>query len=318
MWTALGLLLLCIPALIVLGLMTYVYCYVQRNQMENLVRAFQERPLFIIPRGERDPSAEEVRFPTADGMTLHGAYFKAAPPRKGVIVFGIEYGSDLWASRPYCDALIQAGYDVFAYEPRNQGESDTIPNFEPLQWITEFEIADARAAVQYMQTRADADPKGFGWFGVSKGANAGLALMSDSPHIRCGVTDGAFGLVSVITLFMRRWINIYNPNYLTHGLLPGDFYRWMCRIGIRRVEKQRRVRFYHVENRLRRIRQPLLMIHGASDTYISELMARTLFDLVRGPKEFWLVPNARHNQAINVAGAEYTQRVVAFFDQHLR
>jgi uncharacterized protein len=60
-----------------------------------------------------------------------------------------------------------------------------------------------------------------------------------------------------------------------------------------------------------------LMIHGAADTYISELMARTLFDLARGPKELWLVPGARHNQSINVAGAEYTHRVVAFFDQHL-
>lgn len=318
MWTVLALLLLALPALIVLALIGYVYWYVQRHLMGNLERAFQERPLFVIPRGDADPTAEAIRIPTVDGQHLQAAYFKTTIPRRGVILFGIEYGSDRWSARPYCEGLLAAGYDVLAYEPRQQGQSDPIVGYEPLQWITEYEIADARAVVAYLLQRPDVDASRLGWFGVSKGANAGLAMLSECPQLRCAVTDGAFGLVSVITLFMRRWINIYNPNYLTHGLLPGGFYRWMGRIGIRRVEKQRKVRFYHLEPAMRRIRQPLLMIHGGADTYISELMARTLFDLAKGPKEFWLVPGARHNQAMHVAGSDYPQRVVAFFDQHLR
>ena len=47
-------------------------------------------------------------------------------------------------------------------------------------------------------------------------------------------------------------------------------------------------------------------------------MARTLFLQARGPKEFWVVPKARHNQALAMAGEEYSRRVVAFFDQYLR
>ncbi len=124
MLTALGLFLLALPALIVLGLIGYVYWYVQRHLMTNMERAFQERPLFIIPRGEVDPTAESVRVPTVDGMSLQAVYFKTPQPRKGVLIFGIEYGSDRWAARPYCEGLLQAGYDVFAYEPRNQGQSD--------------------------------------------------------------------------------------------------------------------------------------------------------------------------------------------------
>ena len=89
---------------------------------------FVEKPLFIIPRGEPDPAAEDVRFPTADGLALQGAYLKTpAAARKGVILFGIEYGSDRWSCRSYCDPLLAAGYDVFAYEPRNQGKSDADP-----------------------------------------------------------------------------------------------------------------------------------------------------------------------------------------------
>jgi hypothetical protein len=46
-------------------------------------------------------------------------------------------------------------------------------------------------------------------------------------------------------------------------------------------------------------------------------MARALFERARPPKEFWLVEGAKHNQAIQVAGEAYHQRVLAFFQDHL-
>jgi hypothetical protein len=46
-------------------------------------------------------------------------------------------------------------------------------------------------------------------------------------------------------------------------------------------------------------------------------MARRLFDRARGPKEYWLVEGAKHNQALQVAGEEYRRRVLAFFNTHL-
>ena len=62
---------------------------------------------------------------------------------------------------------------------------------------------------------------------------------------------------------------------------------------------------------------PLLMIHGEYDNYIKPPMARALFDKARAPKEFWLVPGAKHNQALQVAGEEYRRRVLDFFERHL-
>ena len=63
--------------------------------------------------------------------------------------------------------------------------------------------------------------------------------------------------------------------------------------------------------------RPLLMIHGEKDTYIRPPMARALFDRARDPKEFWLVPGAKHNQALQVAGDEYRRRVLEFFERHV-
>lgn len=313
-----GLLLLALPLLVVLGTMLVLYVIVCRNYLWQLERIFQEKPLFVIPRGEADPTAEQIDIPTVNGAKIRGAYFKTtASKRLGVIVFGIEYGSDRWSCRSYCEALQAAGYDIFTYEPRHQGDSDKIAGYEPLQWLSEHEIADAQAALKYVHARPDADPKGIGWFGVSKGANAGLAMFATDPKIRCVVTDGAFGLLSVMVPYMRHWVRIYNSNFLVHGLLPGWFYCSIARRGIHRVERERKVRFFHLEPLLNKIDRPLFMIHGELDSYIKPQMAQTLFNRAKGVKEFWVVAKARHNQALTIAGQEYANRVVTFFQQHL-
>jgi uncharacterized protein len=318
MWTALGLFLFLFPFLTVCGLVGYVYWYVRKHFLGQLERIFVEKPLFIIPRGEADPLAEDVRFPGVNNMVLQGVYFKAhKSPRKGVILFGIEFGADRWSCRSYCDPLLDAGYDVFAYEPRSQGKSDPVIGYEPLQWITNYEVEDARAAFDYLKSRPDADPKGFGLFGISKGANAGLAAMGYEPAVRCAVTDGAFGLLSVMVPYMRHWVAIYSPRYLVHGLLPAWFYAHIAMFGIRRVEHERKVRFCHLERVVGKIRRPVLMIHGEADSYIKMEMARAILRRINGQKELWLVPKARHNQSITVAGAEYARRVVTFFDENL-
>jgi fermentation-respiration switch protein FrsA (DUF1100 family) len=117
---------------------------------------------------------------------------------------------------------------------------------------------------------------------------------------------------------MRHWIRIYNKNFLIHGLMPAWFYVTMAKAGVRRVQRTRKVGFFHLEDPAEQIRQPLLMIHGEADSYIKVEMARALFRRAVGPKEFWAVAGAKHNLSITVAGPEYARRVVAFFDQHLR
>jgi hypothetical protein len=59
------------------------------------------------------------------------------------------------------------------------------------------------------------------------------------------------------------------------------------------------------------------MIHGEQDTYIKPDMGRSLAALANGGCEFWLVEGAKHNHALHVAGAEYHDRVLRFFERHL-
>ena len=45
---------------------------------------------------------------------------------------------------------------MFAFEARNQGQSDSMPGYEPLQWVTRYEVRDTRAALAYVRSRPDA------------------------------------------------------------------------------------------------------------------------------------------------------------------
>src|SRR5262245_17298883 len=80
-------------------------CFIQARvvilYLPRVARIFQEKPLFIVPRGQPRDDAEVVRFKTRDGLTLNGCYFKAKGPRRGVIVFGLEFGSNCWSAWQY-------------------------------------------------------------------------------------------------------------------------------------------------------------------------------------------------------------------------
>ena len=305
------------PACVVLALVVRYY-ELRWRYLHHLVRIFQEKPLFIAPRGQPIPEAEDVRFRTPDGLTLAGCYLRGVRPRRGVILFGLEFGSNRWSCLPYCEHLLEAGYDVFSFETRGQGDSECQPGYEPLQWVTDFEVSDAKAALAYLKGRPDADPHGVGFFGISKGAGAGLFAAVGDPHVRCCVTDGVFGVYTTLVPYMRHWFRIYNNRLLIQALIPTWYYGMVGLSGLRRVQRVRGCRFPLLEKVLPRLApRPLLMIHGGADTYIKPEMARALFARAQEPKELWVVEGAKHNQALVTHGEEYRRRVREFFDKHL-
>jgi fermentation-respiration switch protein FrsA (DUF1100 family) len=317
-WILAGVAILLALPLVVAILLLILFNHLRVHYAHFIERIFEENPLFITPHGKPHPAAEDVRFPTDDGLTLAGCYFKAPGPRRGVVLFGIEYGSDRWSSHAYGEHLITAGYDLFAYEPRNHGESGKEPGLEELHWSMDRDIVDARAALAYLKSRPDADPRGVGLFAISKGAGAGMLAAAGEPYVRCAVTDGMFAVRTTVVPFMRKWITVYNKSYFIQGLLPAWYYARLARLAISRVSHRRGAKFPDLEPALRGFGRPLLMLHGEADAYIRPDMARALFEIARAmPKVLWLIPGAKHNQGLNVAGDEYRRRVREFFDEHL-
>jgi pimeloyl-ACP methyl ester carboxylesterase len=317
LWLTLGLLAVILLAPVVVLLL--YHAHVKRRFVPHIARVFQEKPLFIIPRGQPLDDAENVRFESPDGLTLCGIYLRALTPRRrGVILFGLEYGSNRWACASYCQFLREAGFDIFTFEPRSQGDSDKQPGYEPLQWVTDYEVRDFQAALAYLKTRPDGDPRGIGFFGISKGGSAGVVAGSIDPFVRCFVTDGIFGTHSTMVPYMQKWVSIYSDCRWLQRILPTWFYHVFARATLRYVRRETGLRFPHVEHAMPRLApRPLLMIHGGNDTYIKPEMAQVLHNFARPPRELWIVEGAKHNQALQVAQDEYRRRVLEFFHKHL-
>jgi len=284
-----------------------------------IVRIFEEKPLFVVPRGEPPSDAEEVEFRTADGLLLRGSYVRARyGQRRGLVLFGHEFGSNRWSYRHYVAHLLDNGFDIFAFDFRNHGDSDGEKEYEPLQWVTDREVQDLQAALAYVKTRPDYPAQGVGFFGVSRSGGAGICVAARDPAIRCLVTDGAFATCTTMIPYMRKWVRIYSDRLRLQHWLPEWVYRLVAMIAVRHIGRQRGCRFPSVRLALRKIApRPILMIHGQADTYIKPEMAASLFAYARPPKELWLVPGAKHNLAWHVAPQEYQRRTLEFFEKHL-
>jgi alpha-beta hydrolase superfamily lysophospholipase len=317
LWTGIGI-LLSLPLILILFLVVLHY-YLCWRYLEYVIRIFQEKPLFIVPRGQPVDGAEDVRLSTTHGLSLQGCYLKTkAARRRGVILFGLEFGSNRWSCVPYCENLLESGYDVFTFEPRGQGDSPSQPGYEPLQWTTDHEVNDFKNALAYLKSRPDADPHGIGLFGISKGGTAGLLAAAADPFVSCFVTDGTFGTYTTMVPYMRKWYSIYNNHYVLQGLIPIWYYGLVGQAGLRRIAQQRHCQFPYLEKAIAKLApRPLLMIHGGGDTYIKPEMAQALFERAKAPKDFWLVEGAKHNQALQLVREAYQRRVLEFFNEHL-
>lgn len=281
-----------------------------------IYRIFETKPLFMAPAALPHPEAENVAFATPQGRKLQGSMLgHTAGERRGVLLFCHEYSASRWLCDPYLGPLRESGYDIFAFDFCNHGESESIAGYNPLQWVTEHEVADVLAATAYLKSRGDAPPKGIGVFGVSKGGGAAIAAAARDPWIHAVATDGAFPAHETVTHYEMRWVGIYIDNRRTYTFWPPAFYRLLAACVIASIARRHGVRYVKLERWIRRLRgRPLLMIHGERDNYINPEIVRNFYGRAGEPKELWFVPKAKHNACVDTAGEEYHRRLRNFFD----
>jgi pimeloyl-ACP methyl ester carboxylesterase len=276
---------------------------------------FEEKlPAFPIPVLDA-PAAEDVCFPSRDGFHLRGTLYRgmAAPPR-GLIVFCPEMDSDSRSAPAYCQGLLDAGFHVFAFDFRNQGRSDRMPDYDPLHWLTDYEVADTLAAFDWVETRPDLRLLPLGIFGVSRGGGAALAAAARNARVRCVVADGAFSLRKMMMHHGLNWARLYVPQPILR-LIPN----WHVDLTTHLVGWwsgwQRNCRYVTLEHWMPALsRRHVLMISGSRDAYVVPEITRQLHRLIdSSDASVWIVPGAKHNSARIVQPVEYHTRLVEFF-----
>lgn len=283
-----------------------------------MVRIFGEPPMLLPDDSPTTDDGEDVDVVTADGLTLRGTYLRATcPTRLGVIAFCHELRGNRWSAVRYLEPLRDAGYDVFTFDFRNHGDSDKVKGYQPLPWLIHDELDDVRAVIDYLTARPDADPNGIGLLGVSKGGTAALCAAAGDPRVRAIVTDGAFPTEGMQVHFTRRYMSIYVGEGWWLSRFPELPLVLLSKWGRALVGRRVGCSYVHVESFARRVKQPVLMIHGEKDSMIPLSVGARLRGYLAGTTKMWVVPRAKHNTALGVANEEYHLRLTRFFARHL-
>lgn len=238
-----------------------------------LVWAFQ-RSLIYIPIGEPGSpaavglaGAEEIAFPTADGLTLAGWLVPARRegPGPAVLVFNGNAGNRSFRA-PLASALSAAGLTTLLFDYRGYGGNPGRPTEAGL-------AADARAARAFLATREEVDPAAIVYFGESLGAAVAIELATEHP-------PAALILRSPFTSLVDA--GRYHYPFLPVGWLLQDRYPSLDTIG--------------------GLSCPLLVIAGDADRIIPTEQSRRLFAAAPEPKRLALIPGAGHNDYELLAG----------------
>ena len=153
---------------------------------------------------------QSVEIPTDDGIRLRGTYLHSLTShRKGVIAFCHELNGNRWSCVPYVEDLRRRGYDIFTFDFRNHGTSGRADGYDPLPWVTSFDLADVRAVIDYLTSRHDAFDDGIGLLGVSKGGTVALCATAYDPRVKTLIVDGACPTERMQIYYLRRFAKIF-------------------------------------------------------------------------------------------------------------
>jgi fermentation-respiration switch protein FrsA (DUF1100 family) len=240
---------------------------------------------------------EAVTFPSDSGSHLRG-WLAAASPERGAVVLLHSVRSDRRAMLDRARFLYRAGFSVLLFDFQAHGES-------PGQLITlgHLEAHDARAAVAFVRQRRPG--AAVGAIGTSLGGAAcvlgssplpvdALVLEAVYPTIEDAVANrlrlrfGAAGAALAPLLLLQLEARL---GVAAAALRPADV------IGSRPG--------------------PLLVVAGTQDRRTSLAESRRLFERAPGPKRFWAVEGARHQDLHRFAGRQYERTILEFLGEFL-
>jgi uncharacterized protein len=246
-----------------------------------------------VPAVNLGTAHENVAFETSDGLRLKGWYIPSRN-RAAVIAFAGRADTQLRARM-----LARHGYGVLLFDRRGEGESEGDPNL--FGWQGD---RDAHAAAAFLQRRPDVDPRRIGAIGLSVGGEMLIEAAAESTAFTAIISEGASGrsVRDTIANPERKWQNVIGMGvatlataFLTDNLPPATLESLVPKIGMRSV----------------------FFIYGERGQPEEKPANTNFYNLARGPKEIWEVPDADHMNGAQAHPREYERRIVAFFDRAL-
>lgn len=246
---------------------------------------FLERHLIFYPDRNLTASPdhfglayEDVYFTASDGVRLHGwflpAHTSVASPA-AYLLFLHGNAGNISHRLENLAGLVRHGLAVLIFDYRGYGLSHGRPTEEGT-------YLDAEAAYRSLLARPGVGPSNLVIFGRSLGGAVAVELASGSPA-RALILESTFTSV-------RDMARTYFP------FIPRFFVAPM----------------YGSVNKIARVSTPALFVHGQEDDLVPVRLGRRLYEAHPGPKSFYLIPGAGHNDTFEIGGRDYYRRLVAF------
>ncbi|OPX23173.1 MAG: hypothetical protein B1H03_02480 [Planctomycetales bacterium 4484_113] len=232
------------------------------------------------PSGRWDTSAfgiepQDVWLTTSDGVRIHG-WFLGGEDEPITLLYFHGNGGNITDRIEKLTLLRNLRASVFIIDYRGYGRSEGRPNEKGL-------YRDADAAYEYLTKERGTNAGSIVVYGASLGGAVAVDIASRKPV-------GGVILESTFTSARAMALKVL-------PVIPPALY---LRTGFDSLEK------------IRKVRTPLLMIHGSDDTTVPTAMGRELFAAANEPKRFVEIAHAQHNDVFWVAREEYL-RVIGIF-----
>ena len=222
---------------------------------------------------------EDVTFQAADGVALHGWYFKSTVQKepKALLVFFHGNGENMSTHFVTLSWLLDYGYDFFIFDYRGYGSSQGDPT-------PEGTVKDGIAAINYAGTRALKSQTKYPLVVFAQSLGGAVALRSlidmkkapgNTVWPKLIVVDSSFlsYKAAARAVLAHSWITwILQPfTYLvlSDEWAPGDAVKSLAPT-------------------------PLVVMHGDKDQLVDYSLGLDLFDKAGEPKEFWKIEGGKH------------------------
>jgi len=267
------------PYLFFLFFLAVVFFCIFYTKIESFFIFYPDRSSDFSPE-DYGLNYQDVYFEAGEGQ-LHGWFFPIEQGRH-VILFCHGNAGNITHRLENVKLLLEKGLQVFIFDYRGYGRSSKGRN-------SEKEIyEDAGAAYDWLIQEKGIMPGDIILFGRSLGGAAAISLAL-SRQIKFLIIESVFTSTRDIAKTMPLF-------FLLSPILP---------------------RNYNNLEKIKDIRTPKLIIHGDADEIVPFSMGEALFKAAAGPKCFYRIKGAGHNDTYVVGGEKYFQVINSFVNENL-
>ncbi len=242
----------------------------------------------------------EINLTAADGTNLVGWYM---PPQNGsVIILQHGYKSERDEMVDEAAMLIRNGYGTAMIDVRGHGQSDG-----ELISFGRYEMQDLDVLYEFVIAQPGVDADKIGALGNSMGGSLLIQYAAQNPNIKALVADSAFSSITdTVQTSVEHFTGL--PGWLFGGPMI-----WFAEreVGFSVEEVAATGKIGQLSPR------PIFLLQGGSDVVVDPDSGRKLYEAANEPVELWYEESLDHVEFFSAYPAEYEERIVGFFDEHV-